>query len=336
MIGGSSMKQLKLIVVSLLCLTLLEAQSHAQDRFPNRQMKIVVPFGPGGTTDIVARVLAEELKNRLGQTFVVENKPGADGLIAIQELVRSGGDGYTLMLGNVTTNAITPIVYASKMSINYERDVVPVMRLVDVPAFLVATTKNFPPKTVPEFIEYAKKNSEKINFGTTGVGSYPHLDMMLFAKRAGNLTMAAIPNKGGASGMINDLLVGTVQVAFINVATTAGNVNGGRLRPLAVVNHARLAGYPDVPTMQELGFPGVGTIAWQALFASAAAPREVLEKVREATAQSLKTPAVIQALKQQEFNMVPTNSLEEAKVWLTDDMNNWRNIIREMKLEIPN
>ena len=108
------MKQLKLIVVSLLCLTLLEAQSHAQDRFPNRQMKIVVPFGPGGTTDIVARVLAEELKNRLGQTFVVENKPGADGLIAIQELVRSGGDGYTLMLGNVTTNALTPIVYAKQ------------------------------------------------------------------------------------------------------------------------------------------------------------------------------------------------------------------------------
>ena len=330
------MKLLKSIAFALLCLALLEAQSHAQDRYPSRQVKIVVPFGPGGTTDIIARVLAEELKNRLGQTFVVENKTGADGLIAIQELVRSGGDGYTLMLGNVTTNAITPIVYASKTSLNYERDVVPVMRLVDVPAFLLATTKDFPPKTVPELIAYAKQNPEKINYGTTGVGSYPQLDMMLFAKRAGNLSLAAIPNKGGASGMINDLLVGTVQLAFINVASTASNVKGGRLRPLAVVNHTRLPAFPEVPTMQELGFPGVGTIAWQGLFASAAVPREVLEKVREATAQALKTPAVIQALKAQEFNMLPTNSLEEAKVWLTDDMANWRNIIRDMKLEIPN
>jgi tripartite-type tricarboxylate transporter receptor subunit TctC len=274
------MTRLKLIIVSFLCLFALETHADAQDKFPSRPVKIVVPFAPGGTTDIVARVLAEDLKNRLGQTFIVENKTGADGLIAIQELVRSGGDGYTLMLGNVTTNAITPLMYASKMSFNYERDVVPVMRLVDVPAFLVATTKNFPPQTVPEFIAYAKKDSGTINFGTTGVGSYPHIDMLLFAKRAGNLAMIGIPNKNGASGMINDLLVGSVQVAFINVATTAGNVNSGKLRPLAVVNHARLPAYPDVPTMQELGFPGVGTIAWQGLFASAAAPREVLEKVR--------------------------------------------------------
>jgi tripartite-type tricarboxylate transporter receptor subunit TctC len=330
------MKLLRSIAVALLCLALLEAQSHAQDRYPSRQVKIVVPFGPGGTTDIIARVLAEDLKNRLGQTFIVENKTGADGLIAIQELVRSGGDGYTLMLGNVTTNAITPIVYASTMSLNYERDVVPVMRLVDVPAFLVATSQDFPPKTVPELIAYAKQNPEKINYGTTGVGSYPQIDMMLFAKRAGNLTLTAIPNKGGASGMIHDLLVGTVQLAFINVASTASNVKSGMLRPLAVVNHTRLPAFPEVPTMQELGFPGVGTIAWQGLFASAAAPREVLEKVREATAQALKTPAVIQTLKAQEFNMRPTNSLEEAKVWLTDDMANWRNIIRDTKLEIPN
>ena len=329
------MKRVTSIVVALLCLVLLAAPSQAQDKFPSRQVKIVVPFAPGGTTDIVARVLAEELKNRLGQTFVVENKPGADGLIAIQELVRSGGDGYTLMLGNVTTNALSPIVYASKLSFNYERDVVPVMRLVDVPAFLVATNKDFPPKTVPEFIDYAKKNPEKINFGTTGVGSYPHIDMMLFAKRAG-LTITPIPNKGGATGMIHDLLVGTVQVAFINVASTAGNVNGGMLRPLAVVNHARLPAYKDVPTMQELGFKGVGTIAWQALFASAAAPKPVLEKVREATAQALNSPAVIQALKQQEFNMAPTSSLEEAKTWLADDIKNWRNILREMKVDIPN
>jgi len=326
--------RLKTLVAVLFGLTLLATQAIAQDKFPSRQIKIVVPFGPGGTTDIVARILAEDLKNRLGQSVIVENKAGADGLIAIQELVRSGGEGYTLMLGNVTTNALTPLVYSSKLSFNYERDVVPIMRLVDVPAFLVATTKNFPPNTVPELVAYAKQNP--VNFATTGVGSYPHLDMLLLARRAGNVTLTPIPNKSGATGMINDLLVGTVQIAFINAASTSSNVSGGMLKALAVVNHTRLAAHPNVPTMQEAGYAGVGTIAWQGLFASASVPKDVLEKIREATAQALNAPAVAQALKQQEFNMVPTKTLEEAKTWLANDMNTWRNILKEMKVEVPN
>jgi tripartite-type tricarboxylate transporter receptor subunit TctC len=330
------MRPLLSILLATLYLSATGAPSATQDRFPSRAVRILVPFGPGGTTDIVARVLAEELKNTLGQTFLVVNKPGGDGIIAIQELVHSSGDGYTLMIGNVTTNAITPILYSGKTSFNYEREVVPVMRLVDVPAFLVATTRNFPPKTVAEFIDYARKNPARVNFGTTGIGSYPHYDMALLAKRAGDLVLAAIPNKGGASGMINDLLVGTVQVAFINVASTAGNVKAGSLRALAVVNHERLPAYADVPTMQEAGFPGIGTIAWQGLFASANAPKEVLERVREATAQALQTPSVVQALRQQNFNIVPTGSLAEAQEWLKDDMENWRKITKELKLEIQN
>jgi len=116
------------------------ATSHTQEKYPSRLLKIIVPYGPGGATDIVARVLADELKNTFGQTFLVENKPGAYGIIALQELARSNPDGYTLMIGNVSTNAITPILYANKMTIDYARNVVPVTRLVDIPAFLVATT----------------------------------------------------------------------------------------------------------------------------------------------------------------------------------------------------
>lgn len=329
------MKFLATAFLALLCAPLTTTQCDAQGNYPTRSVRIIVPYAPGGTTDIVARILASDLQNRLSQTFLVENKPGADGIIAINELVRSG-DGYTVMIGNVTTNAIIPILYSSKMSVNYEQQVVPVMRLVDIPGFLVATTKNFPPKSVAELVAYAKSNPNKVNFGTTGVGSIGHLDMALFAKRAGHLSMEQIPNKGGASGIINDLLTGTVQVSFINVASAAGNVKAGTLRALAVANHARLPAFPDVPTMEEAGYPGVGTIAWQGLFASAATPKPVLEKLRTATAQALQTPSVRQALRQQDFNIIPTGSLDEAKSWFADEMTNWRTATKQIKIEILN
>jgi tripartite-type tricarboxylate transporter receptor subunit TctC len=301
--------------------------------YPTRPIRIVLPFAPGGTTDIVARALSEQLKNRLGQSVVVENKPGADGSIAIQELVRSGADGHTLMIGNVASNAVAPLLSAGKLSFDYERDVVPVMRLVDVPGVLVATTRNFPPQSLSELVAYAKVHPGEVNYGTPGIGNYTHYDMMLLASRAGGLVMTAIPNKAGASGVINDLLVGTVQVAFVNAASTAGSIKAGTLRAFAIVNHARLSDLPSVPTMQEAGFPGVGTIAWQGLFASAAAPRPVLEKVRDAATQALDEPAVKRILEQQSFNIVPTRSLDEAKTWLAGEMNDWRKIIRETKIE---
>jgi tripartite-type tricarboxylate transporter receptor subunit TctC len=309
------------------------AQSVARDDYPTRPIRIVVPFAPGGTTDIVARALSEELRNGLGQSVVVENKPGADGIIAIRELVRSGTDGYTLMIGNVATNVIAPIVHSGKLSFDYERNVVPVMRLADVPGVLVATTRNFSPQTVSELITYAKDHPGKVNYGTPGIGNYVHYDMALFAHRAGGLVMAAIPNKAGASGVINDLLVGSVQVAFINAASTAGSIKAGTLRPLAVANHARLPDLPNVPTMREAGFPGVGTIAWQGLFANAETPQAVLERVRKAATQALAAPTVKRSLEQQAFNIAPTASLEEAKSWLAGEMGDWRRIVQETKIE---
>ncbi|NVO12774.1 MAG: tripartite tricarboxylate transporter substrate binding protein [Rhodoplanes sp.] len=325
------------ILLAAACLAVAgPAGAQSPEKFPNHTVRIVVPFGPGGTTDTVARALAQDLSVRLGQSVVVESRTGADGIVALQELVRSGADGHTFMLGNVTTNAITPILFAGKMTFDYEREVVPVMRLVDVPAFLVATTKNFPPNTVAEFVDYARRLPGRVNYGITGAGSYPHYDMAVLARRAGNLQLAAIPNKGGASAMVNDLLVGTVQLSFVNAATAAGNVQGGTLKALAVVNHKRLPAFPEVPTLAEAGYPGVGTIAWQALFASAKAPKEALERMQEATAQALKTPAVVQALETQGFTMMPTSSLAETRAWLAEDMENWRKTIQDIKLDLQN
>ena len=244
-------------------------------------MKIVVPYAPGGATDITARLFGEQMRQSLGQQFVVENKPGAFGILAIEEMARSKPDGYTLMVGNVTTNAITPVLFPKKFSINFEKDVVSVSRLAIYPSFLLTTTQNFEPKSVAELIAYAKKNPGKVRYTSAGVGSFPHFDIEVFSRRAG-IEMLHIPNKTGAAGMINDLVVGDAQVAFINAASSASMIKAGKLRPIAVLAETRLADYPDVPTLAEAGFPGVGTLHWQSMLAPANTPKEVLATLYKA------------------------------------------------------
>jgi tripartite-type tricarboxylate transporter receptor subunit TctC len=307
----------------------------AQEKYPSRPVRVLVPYAPGGATDIVTRILGDELQKITGQPFVVINKPGAFGMLAIDEMEKAAPDGYTLMVGNVSTNAITPILYAKKMNADYRKSVTAVTNLVDVPAFLLATAANgFPPKTVKEFIDYARKNPGKVRYGTVGIGSYPHYDMAYFAKRAGDLDLAGLPNKNGASGVIQDMLRGDVQAAFLNVASTAGQVKAGSIRALAVVNHTRLAEYPDIPTMQEAGFPGVGTVAWNALFAPAATPRPVLEALYAAASKAMQAPEVVEKLKKQNFNIVPNSSLAEAKIWLDGEMTHWESITQTVKIDV--
>jgi tripartite-type tricarboxylate transporter receptor subunit TctC len=317
----------------MLCLASGAGFAQAPEKYPSKPVKIIVPYAPGGATDIVARILAEQMGRRLGQSFYVENKPGAFGIVAIEDLVRSPADGYTLMIGNVSTNAITPIIYPEKFKIDYANDVVPITDTVDIPAFLLATSRDFDVDSVSGLIDYAKKNPGRVRYGTVGPGSYPHYDMAYFAKRAGDLDMIAVPNKAGASGVINDMLTGSTQVAFLNVASAAPQVKAGSFRALAVVNHARVADFPDLPTMEEVGFPGVGTIAWQAMFARSGIPNEILQTIFDATIAALHTPEVNSAFRKQTFNIVPNASLADAKAWLSRQIDTWRKITSEVKIE---
>jgi tripartite-type tricarboxylate transporter receptor subunit TctC len=326
------MKRLGSILLSALCLALVGTQAGAQDKYPSRPVKILVPYAPGGATDIVSRVLGEQLRNQLGQSFVTENKPGAFGILAIEEMARSKPDGYTLMIGNVSTNAITPLVFPKKFQINYDKDVIPVARLVDIPEFLLVTTKDFPVKTVPELVDYAKKNTGKVRYGSVGVGSYPHYDMAFFAAKTG-LDMIHIPNKAGASGVVKDMAIGDVQTAFLNVASSAALIKGGQLRPIALVNEKRLPEYPDVPTMAEVGYPGVGTMAWQAMYAPAGTPKEVIDTLNKAILEAMQAPAVKDAFDKQGFNIVPSKSSEEAKTWIKGEMDAWKKITDEVKID---
>jgi tripartite-type tricarboxylate transporter receptor subunit TctC len=307
----------------------------AQDKYPNRPVKVIVPYAPGGATDIVARILGDEFQKITGQGFVVLNKPGAFGMLAIDEMIKSAPDGYTLMIGNVSTNAITPIIYANKMSVDYAKSVVAVTNLVDVPAFLLVSTANdFPVKSVPELIAYAKQNPGKVRYGTVGVGSYPHYDMAYFAKRAGDLDLVGLPNKNGAAGVIQDMLRGDVHAAFLNVASSAGQIQAGKFRPLAVVNRERLKDHPDIPTMQEVGYGDVGTVAWNGLFAPAATPRPVLEALFAAVTKAITSPDAIEKLGKQNFNIAPNKSLADARAWLDGEMKHWQTISTAVKIGV--
>ncbi len=326
------MKHLSKILLAAACLAVGMAGASAQG-YPTRPIKVIVPYAPGGATDIVARIVGDAFSKVTGQGFVVLNRSGAFGLIAIDEMAKSAPDGYTLMIGNVSTNAITPVIYAKKFHTPYEKEVVPVTRIVDVPAFLLVTTTDFSAKTVPELIDIAKKNPGKVRYGTVGVGSYPHYDMAYFAKRAGDLDMAAIPNKNGASGVIQDMLRGDVQAAFLNVASSAGLVKAGKLRPIALVNHTRLPDYPNIPTMAEVGYPDVGTIAWQGLFAPAGTPKPVLDKLFAAINKALQRPELREKFAKQHFNIAPNKSVDDAKAWLGAEIAHWRTITQTVKIQ---
>jgi tripartite-type tricarboxylate transporter receptor subunit TctC len=325
----------RLVTMVFAALLLSAGAATAQDKYPSRAIKVIVPYAPGGATDIVARIVGDEFQKVTGQPFVVLNKPGAFGMLAIDEMVKAAPDGYTLMIGNVSTNSITPIIYAKKMNLDYAKSVVAVSNLVDVPAFLLVTTAdNFPVKSASELIAYAKKNPGKVRYGTVGIGSYPHYDMAYFAKRAGELDLVGLPNKNGASGVIQDMLRGDVQAAFLNVASTAGQVQAGKFRALAVVNRTRLKEYPDIPTMKEIGYADVGTVAWNGLFAPAATPKPVLEALFAAVSKALKSPEAIEMLQKQNFNVVPNKSLADAKVWLDGEMKHWQTITSSVKIDV--
>jgi tripartite-type tricarboxylate transporter receptor subunit TctC len=317
----------------LLCAVFSVGTVSAQDKYPSKPVKIIVPYAPGGATDITARIFGDQFRQILGQQFVVENKPGAFGVIAIEEMARSKPDGYTLFVGNVTTNAITPVLYKKKFTINFEKDIVSVSRLAIYPSFLVTTTANFEPKSVAELIAYAKKNPGKVRYTSAGVGSFPHYDMEVLSKRAG-VEMLHIPNKTGAAGMINDLVVGDAQTAFINAASSAAMIKAGKMRPIAVLAEQRLADYPDVPTLAEAGYPGVGTLHWQGMLAPANTPKEVLATLYKAIGEGAKAPQLQDSFKKQLVAVKPSASLEEAQSWLNNELAAWRKTVAEVKIEM--
>jgi tripartite-type tricarboxylate transporter receptor subunit TctC len=327
------MRRFGRLLIAAFAFALASAGAAAQAPYPAKPVKIIVPYAPGGLTDVVARLFAEQLRKAFGQGVVVENKPGASGIVAIEEMARARPDGYTLMIGNISTNGLTPILLAKKMKIDYARDVQIVARLADVPVFFLATTSDFPPKTFPEFIAYAKAHPGKVRYGSAGVGSYQQINTEMLAKRAG-IELLHIPFKDGGAQIIRDLGNGDIQVSWFNITNPVGMMKAGRVRPLAISAAARLPQYPDVPTMAEVGFPGVKAIQWVAAFAPAATPPEIIEMLHGAFAKAARTAELQEAFQRGGMVAPPQGSLTEAKAWLREEMATWKRDIDEIGIVV--
>jgi tripartite-type tricarboxylate transporter receptor subunit TctC len=328
------MRGLFRIALALAGLWLAASTAFAQAPYPNRPIRVLIPYAPGGLTDTVARHYAEQLRKSLGQNVLVENKPGASGIIAIEEMARAKPDGYTIMVGNISTNCLTPVLLSKRMKIDYDRDVQIIARLADAPVFFMATTSNFPPKTFAEFIDYAKKNPEDVRYASAGIGAYQHVNTEILAKRAGGLKLVHIPYKDGGSGILKDLAGGDTHVSWFNVTNPVGMIKAGKVRPLAVAADARLPLWPDVPTLSEVGFSGFRPSQWSAAFAPAGVPREIIDKLHEAFAAAAKTPEM-QAIFEKGGMVAPVDkNSDDARAWLKNEMETWRRDIADAGIKV--
>jgi tripartite-type tricarboxylate transporter receptor subunit TctC len=241
--------------------------------YPSRPVRMIVPFGPGGGTDIVARLIGQWLSERLGQTFVIENRPGAGGNLGTETVVRAPPDGYTLALIGAPS-AINASLY-EKLSFNFIRDIAPVSIIVRFPNVMIVNP-SVPARTVPEFIAYAKANPNKINMASPGNGSTPHVAGELFKMMTG-VKMVHVPYRSVAAGM-TDMLSGQVQVTFGTTASTIEYIRAGSLRPLAVTSAERAEALPELPTIAEF-VPGYEATAWFGAGAPASTPAAIVDKL---------------------------------------------------------
>lgn len=263
------------------CLSLGHAQAQS---YPAKPVRFLVPFASGGSSDIIARSLANHYSSALGQQFVVENKAGGAGNIAMEETKRAAPDGYTLILGHVGTLAVNPAMFGAKLPYDAEKDFAPITLLALVPN-VIAVHPDLPVKTLAELIAYAKANPGKLNYGTAGNGSAGHLAMEYF-KLQSKLDIAHIPYRG-TGPMLTDLLGGQVQLTFNGIPPILGHIKAGKLRPIAVGSAKRVSSLPDVPTIAESGFPGFETSQWYGLMAPAGTPKTVIDLLQAEAAKAL-------------------------------------------------
>jgi tripartite-type tricarboxylate transporter receptor subunit TctC len=281
-----------------LLLTLIAAAAAAgmtapalSQSWPQKPIRMIVPFAPGGLTDGVARLLGRQLSESLGQPFIMENNGGAAGTIAAATVARASADGYTLFLGSLVQIAVAPAL--EKVSYNSERDFAPISNIGSAP-FVLMVSSTVPANSLKEFVEYVRARPGQITYASAGVGSLSHLSMALFLKRAG-LDMIHVPYKGGAPA-IADLIAGHVAAYFGTRTDAVQQLGAGTIRLLAVSGEMRSTQFPDVPTVAESDYPGFRTIAWNGLMAPSRTPKAIIDKLVGEAQRAVKGQAFIQSL----------------------------------------
>ena len=308
------------------------AYGQPADTYPNKPVRVLVPYAPGGATDIIARHVTLKLSEATGQQFIVDNRAGASGNIALELAARAAPDGYTLLVGNVSTNAINETTFTQSLRVVPSRDFAGVTNLIEIP-HIVAATPSLPANDIKQFIDLAKRPDSRINYGSAGIGTYPHLDMVVFAKAAG-IDVTHVPFKGGAGQMVPGLIGGEVQVMFVNLASSLPQVRAGRMKALATTAPQRVPELPNVATMTEQGYPGIGTNAWNGMFAPAAVPKAVLQKIYAQVVGILERPEMKEMLAKQLMTVTLSKSPAAYSEFVKAETRKWAKVVKENNIKI--
>jgi tripartite-type tricarboxylate transporter receptor subunit TctC len=307
-------------------LTALSRTASAQ-AYPTRPVRLILPFGPAGATDITARLIGQWLSERLGQQFVIENRPGAGGNIATEAVVRAPPDGYTLLY-ITTANASNATLY-DKLNFNFIHDIAPVAATIGFP-YIMVVSPSVPANTLPEFIAYAKANPGKINMASVGIGSTPHLNGELFKVMTGT-NMVHVPYRSAAAVM-TDLLSGQVQLYFGTTASSLEYVRTGKLRALGVTIERRLDALPDIPTVGHF-VPGYEAHNWYGVGAPKATPAEVVDKLNTEINGALADPKMKARLAELGGTVLPGTPADFAKL-IADETEKWGKVIKAVNIKL--
>ncbi len=318
-----------LTALGVAALAAFAAVAPASAAYPEKPVTIVVPFPPGGSTDMVARTLSTRLGAILGQSFVVENQPGATGAIGATRVKRSPADGYTILVASIGVYATNPFL---QKGLQYDpaKDFDLLTVAVRAPNVLVAHP-SVPAKNVAELIDYLKKNPGKVSFASSGAGSSDHLTAALFWQRTATAGIH-VPYKGGAPA-ISDLIGGHAQVSFQNVNAVLAHIRAGKLNALAVTGDRRSPVLPDVPTLGEAGVAGVDVFSWQAVAAPKGLPKDVRDKLHGALVKALADPEVTKGLVEQGFEVVG-NTPDQFAQFLNQELARWKTVIETGRIVI--
>jgi tripartite-type tricarboxylate transporter receptor subunit TctC len=289
--------------------------------YPSRPVRVLVAFTAGGTTDVLARAVAQKLSDRLKQSFVIDNKPGGGGNIGTEMAARSAPDGYTLIVNSVGPMAVNPTLYP-KLNINPLVDLVPVVQIADVPNVLVVNP-SVPAKTVDEFVAYAKTKPGQLNYGSTGIGTSSHLSGYMLGKRAG-IETTHVPYRGAEA--LNDLLAGRIQFMFATIPSVIQHIQAGKLRAIAVTSVKRSRSMPDVPTVAERGHPGFEAGSWFGVFAPKGTPETVIATLNKAVNEALPS---LEAQMVREGADPVGGSAAQLGQFVQKEYEKWRTVVRE-------
>lgn len=303
--------------------------ARAQD-FPVKQIRIVVPYPPGGPTDALARIVAQDISVSLGQAVIVENRPGAAGAIGSREVAKADADGHTLVLGNNQTHA-TNAILMKDAGYDPQTDFVPVAGLADLQHALVVR-KDLGVANVQDLVALAKKDPGKLNYGSTGIGSGSHLAMELLKTRTGT-QMQHVPFKGAAP-MALEIVAGRIDLAFATLPSVLGQIQGNEMKALAIASNVRAPQVPDVPLLKEQGVLDSEADSWLALFAPAKTPPMVIDKLSKAVLASLAKPAIAQAAIAQGI-AVNVRGSDAFKIYLAVELKKWGDVVRDANVRAP-